>query len=129
VPWWAVNLDDVLVPRDYRGAEAALVARLRALPAGALVITDEPGFAYRAGRHLPPMLNDASIKRIQQGMITTDVVADAAARDDTCAVAIWSNRYGRELPGLTDALTDAGFEQVATFGGVRSLWLKPDCDP
>jgi hypothetical protein len=129
VPWWAMNLDDVLVPRDYHGAEAALVERLRVLPPGALVITDEPGFAYRAGRHLPPLLNDASIKRIQQGMITTDVVADAAARRDTCAVAIWSNRYGRELPGLTDALTAAGYQQAATFGGVRSLWLKPDCDP
>jgi hypothetical protein len=129
VPWWAVHLDDVLWPRDYRGAEAALVDALRALPDGAEVITDEPGFAYRAGRHLPPLLNDASIKRIEQGMITTDTIAEAAARREVCAVAIWSNRYGTELPGLPAALTRLGYEKVEGFGGVRSLWLEPDCDP
>jgi 4-amino-4-deoxy-L-arabinose transferase-like glycosyltransferase len=128
VPWWAVHLDDVLILRDYRGDEAALVEQLRALPDGAVVITDEPGFAYRTGHHLPPLLNDASIKRIEEGMITTEVVAQAAARSDVCAVAIWSNRYGRELPGLDDALTEAGFEEAESYGGVRSLWLKPDCD-
>jgi 4-amino-4-deoxy-L-arabinose transferase-like glycosyltransferase len=129
VPYWAVQMDDVLWPRDYSGAEAELVQELRDLPSGALVITDEPGFAYRAGRHMPPMLNDASIKRIEEGMITTDVVAEAAARSDTCAVAIWSNRYGRELPELTDRLAELGYEEARTWGGVRSLWLKPGCDP
>jgi hypothetical protein len=129
VPWWAVHLDDVLLRRDYRGDEAALVDELRALPDGALVITDEPGFAYRAGRYLPRLLNDASIKRIEQGMITTERVADAAARPDVCAVVIWSTRYGKELPGLTDALVEEGYEEAAAYGGVRALWLKPDCDP
>jgi hypothetical protein len=129
IPWWAVHLDDVLWPRDYRGAEAELVQALRDLPDGAQVITDEPGFAYRAGRHMPPMLNDASIKRIEEGMITTDVVADAAAEREVCAVAIWSNRYGRELPGLPAALEATGYVEAMTWGGERSLWLKPDCDP
>jgi hypothetical protein len=129
VPYWAVQMGDVLIPRDYSGAEAELVAALRDLPSGAQVITDEPGFAYRAGRHLPPGLNDASIKRIEEGMITTDGVLDAAAEPEVCAIAIWSNRYGRELPGLTDGLADLGLVEARTWGGVRSLWLKPDCTP
>jgi hypothetical protein len=129
VPWWATHLTDVLWARDYRGSEAALMQQLRALPNGAEVITDEPGFAYRAGRLVPPMLNDASVQRIDEGLITTDTIIDAARGSDVCAVAIWSSRYGRDLPGLTRELPDAGFEEAATYGGVRSLWLKRDCSP
>jgi Dolichyl-phosphate-mannose-protein mannosyltransferase len=129
VPWWAAHLTDVLWARDYRGDEAALAAQLRALPDNAQVITDEPGFAYRAGLRLPDGLNDASVQRVEQGMITTESVVEAARRPEVCAVAIWSDRYGRDLPGLTDALAEAGYEEAATYGGVRSLWLKPDCDP
>jgi hypothetical protein len=128
IPWWAVHLGDVLIPRDYRGDEAALVHELRALPSGAKVITDEPGFAWRAGRLLPDNLNDASIKRIDQGLVTTEVIADAAQEHDVCAVAIWSNRYGSELPDLPAALEDAGFEQTRTFAHDRSLWTKPACE-
>ena len=43
---------DILWPDGYSGAEAALVQRLRALPADALVISDDPGLAWRAG-HAP----------------------------------------------------------------------------
>jgi hypothetical protein len=129
VPWWATHLTTVLWPRDYLGAEAALMEEIRALPEGAQVITDEPGFAYRAGRTVPRNLNDASVQRIDQGMITTDIVVDAARAREVCAVAIWSDRYGRRLPGLQDALRDIGYEEAATYGGVRSLWLKPRCEP
>ena len=129
VPWWGAHLTDVLWARDYRGDEAALMAEIRALPPGARIITDEPGFAYRAGRLVPPNLNDASIQRIDEGMITPDTIIDAAQQADVCGVAIWSNRYGRALPGLQDRLRDAGYEEAATFGGVRSWWVKPDCTP
>jgi hypothetical protein len=129
IPWWIGHNTTVLWARDYRGSEAALVAQLRALPPDAKVITDEPGFAYRTNHRLPANLNDASVQRIDQGMITTDTIVDAARHDDVCAVAIWSSRYGRDLPGLQDALAELGFEEAATYGGVRSLWLKPDCDP
>ena len=103
--------------------------QIRALPPGAKIITDEPGFAYRAGRLLPDNLNDASVQRIDEGMITTDTVVEAARQPDVCAVAIWSSRYGKDLPGLQAALRDIGYEEAEEFGGVRSLWLKPDCNP
>ncbi len=129
IPWWAAHLTTVLWARDYRGSEAALMEQIRALPPGAKLITDEPGFAYRAGRLLPDNLNDASVQRIDEGMITTDTIVGAARQPDVCAVAIWSSRYGKDLPGLQAALRDIGYEEAETFGGVRSLWLKPDCNP
>lgn len=133
-PWWAAHLGDVLRPRDYRGQEAALVAELRALPTGTAVISDEPGFAWRAGHHAPPWLNDASVKRVRQGSITVGLIAEAAARPDTCAVVVWSRRYGAELPGLPEALADAGYVVAATFGGdtgvgPRTLYVDPACAP
>jgi len=92
------------------------------------VISDEPGFVYRAGLRTPPMLNDPSIKRIDQGSLTTDMVADAAADPRVCAVVVWSPRFARELPGLPDRLAVAGLEP-RSFGGDRTLWLRPDCRP
>jgi hypothetical protein len=127
IPWWVVHLDDVLWPGGYDGADARVVAALRELPDGAQAISDEPGLVWRAGLHTPRQLNDASIKRIEEGMITTDTVAAAAAEPEVCAVVVWSNRYGRELPGLPAALEAAGYERAETYGGVRKLWLKRPC--
>ncbi len=101
---------------------------LRALPSGAWVISDEPGFVYRAGMRTPPLLNDPSIKRIDQKLLTTDTVADAAADPRVCAVVVWSRRFARDLPGLADRLAAEGLEP-RSFGGDRTLWLRPDCRP
>lgn len=137
-PWWAVHLDDILMPDPYTGSDAAVVKRLRDLPDGAWVITDEPGLAWRAGRQMPPALDDASVKRIDQGMITTDFLAGAASARHVCAVAVWSYRYGARLPGLERALSDAGYEPAQRFSewkgpggerGRRTLWLKDGCSP
>ena len=129
VPWWALHLDDLLWPSGYEGADAALLEDLRALPADAQAISDEPGFLWRAEITTVDSLNDTSIKRINQGQITTDTVAAAAARPSVCAVVVWSNRFGKELPGLPDALAETGFEVEQEYGGVKKLWVKPDCDP
>jgi hypothetical protein len=129
VPWWAVQLSDVLWPQGYTGDEKAVVAALRELPPGAQAISDEPGLLWRAGRRTPPWLNDGSVKRIQQGNITTDVVAREAARDDVCAAVVWSFRWGSELPGLPEALRDLGYTPVARYTGPRTLWVKPSCRP
>jgi hypothetical protein len=124
-PWWVTHLDDLLWPRGYDGAADEVVTALRALPDGALVISDEPGLAWRAGYATVPGLNDTSIKRIDQGQITTASVADAAARDGVCAVVVWSNRFARELPGLAGALADAGYETSASWPPHRALWQRP----
>ncbi|MGQ0824787.1 MAG: ArnT family glycosyltransferase [Actinomycetota bacterium] len=128
-PWWAVHLDDMLWPDGYDGNEATLTTALRALPDGARGISDEPGFLWRAGITTVDQLNDTSIKRIDQGQITTESVARAAARPSVCAVVVWSNRFGHELPGLSDALRAAGFDREAEYDDERALWLKRDCDP
>ena len=128
IPFSIANLNDILWPTGYRGDAAELMRELEALPRDAWVISDEPGFVYRAGLRTPPMLNDPSIKRIDQGLLTTDMVADAAADPRVCAVVVWSPRFARELPGLPDRLAVAGLEP-RSFGGDRTLWLRPDCRP
>lgn len=127
VPWSIVHLNDILRPDGYRGNDAALVRDLRALPEGARVISDDPGFVWRAGRVTPPLMNDASIKRIDQDLLTTRTVSEAAARDDTCAVVIWSARFGDALPGLRPALQRAGYEQTEHFAHNHELWTKTGC--
>jgi hypothetical protein len=128
VPWWALQLGDILWPQPYRGAEAAVVADVRALPKGAWVISDEPGLAWRAGRRMPANLVDASVLRVLEHMITTPVIARAAADPHVCAVVIWSTRYG-SLPGLPAALRRGGYAIEHRYGGIRAYWLKqtPRC--
>jgi hypothetical protein len=128
VPWSVANLHDILWPTGYRGAAAELVHTLKGLPRNAWVISDEPGFVYRANLRTPPLLNDPSVKRIDQGLLTTDMVADAAADHRVCAVVVWSARFARDLPGLAARLAAAGL-QPHSYGGDRVLWLRPNCRP
>jgi hypothetical protein len=127
-PFSVANLHDVLWPTGYRGDAAALMRELKALPRDAWVISDEPGFVYRAGLRTPPLLNDPSVKRIDQKLLTTDMVADAAADPRVCAVVVWSPRFGRDLPGLAGRLSADGLEP-RPFRGGRALWLRPGCEP
>jgi hypothetical protein len=128
LPWSIANLHEVLWPTGYRGDAAVLMRELRVLPRDAWVISDEPGFVYRAGLRSPPLLNDPSVKRIDQGLLTTDLVAGAAADPRVCAVIVWSPRFARDLPGLAERLRAERLEPHA-FGGDRTLWLRPDCRP
>jgi hypothetical protein len=129
VPWWALHLGGVLWPQPYHGAEARVVAEMRLLPKDAWVISDEPGLAWRAGRRMPAMLVDGSVLRVLEHMVTTPVVARAAADPRVCAVLVWSTRYG-DLPRLGEALSTAGYTPADRFGGVRAYWLKrtPHCE-
>jgi hypothetical protein len=126
-PFWWSSARPMLWPDAPDGPTAAVVADLEALPPGAQVITDELGLAWRADRLVPGELVDASIKRIQQEQITTDVLLDAAAEPEVCAVAVWSARYG-DLPGLAERLADEGYEVAAEYGGPRVLYVKQDCE-
>ena len=53
LPWYVVNVHTMLWPSPYRGEDAAAVGRIRALPQGAWVISDEPTFIWRAGPSHP----------------------------------------------------------------------------
>jgi len=126
-PWSVHNLHSILVPTGYRGDDAAIMQQLRALPSDAQVISDDPGFVFRAGLRTPKLMNDTSEKRIDQHLLTTATVADAAAGPRVCAVVVWTPRFGRELPGLPAALRRAGLVPADRYGNGRVLWLRPTC--
>jgi hypothetical protein len=59
-----------------RVATGAVLACLRALPAGSLLVTDDQGIAARAGLRTPSWLADTSRVRISSGHLTTgEIVA------------------------------------------------------
>jgi hypothetical protein len=126
-PWSAHNLHSILVPSGYRGDDAALMIRLRALPSNAQVISDDPGFVYRAGLRTPKLMNDTSEKRIDQHLLTTASVARTAANPRVCAVVVWTTRFAGELPGLPAGLRRAGLVPADRYGHNRTLWLRSSC--
>ena len=114
-PFWAVRNHTILWPHGYRGNEAAVVARLRQLPGDALVISDDPGLAWRAGHGPPGNFADPSFQRIEQGQITERSVARAAAADDVCGVVVSSPQHFGSLDGLPARLARRGLP----IGAVR----------
>ncbi len=128
VPYHLVHLSEVLWPAPPGPALAAARADLRALPAAALAISDDPGVVWRAGRRTPPDLVDTSILRIDSGRITATSLARAAAGRDVCAVLVWSHRFG-DLTALPDRLRQAGYVPAADYGGPKRLWRRGACAP
>jgi hypothetical protein len=128
-PWSASNLHVILWPTGYTGVSAELMHSLNSLPSGALAISDEPGFLYHADLGTPALMNDASVKRIDQHLLTTAMIEHAADNPKLCAVVVWSARFGRDLPGLPEALRHDGLEIAHTYGGLKTLWLRPVCRP
>ncbi len=131
IPWWVSNTHDILRPHHYSRPEATAVDRLRSLPAGARVISDDPGFAWRADRRVPGNFVDVSMKRFQQRQLTTDVVARAADDRAVCAVLVWSKDRLGSLPALPGRLAREGYEVVERFPGAdgRVLYARSDCEP
>jgi hypothetical protein len=131
VPWWIVNTRPMLWPESYTGSEQAVVDRLAALPKDAWVISDDPGFAWRADRRVPGDYVDVSMKRFQQRALTKrDVLRDA---DDprVCAVVVWSGDRLGSLPGLGAGFEELGYEVAARYPGPteRVLYERSGCDP
>ena len=127
LPWHVTQLRGVLWPRPYRGVEAALQADLKALPEGAWVLSDEPGFLWRAGRETAADFVDPSISLIRSERITEASLAAAAARPQVCGVLVWSPRF-RDFDGLPARLRAAGYDVAATYPGDRTLYEKADCE-
>jgi hypothetical protein len=129
IPWWASNARPVLWPDHYSRSESAVVARLRELPDGAWVISDDPGFAWRAGHRVPGQFVDVSMKRFQQRAITLADVSDAASDPRVCAVVVWSRDRLGSLAALPERLGRLGYARVATYPGptARSLYERSPC--
>jgi hypothetical protein len=124
-PFWVAENDSIIWPHGYRGNEAALVARLRELSDGALVISDDPGYAWRAGHGPPGELADPSFQRIENGQITTRSLARAAASREVCGVVVSSPQHFGSLPGLPTRLTAEGY-RAERFGSI-TLYRRARC--
>lgn len=124
-----IHTGDILWPSGYRAESAAVVDELQGLPEGALVISDDPGLVWRAGRATPPDLVDTSILRIESDRITPESLADAADDPSVCAVVVWSSTRFGSLEDLPDRLAERGYEVAANYDDVRTLYVRPDCDP
>ncbi len=107
----------------------AIVAALEELPDGALVLSDDPGFAWIAGRHPPPPLVDVSWARIQSGDLTSDEVLAGALDPDVCAVLFHSARFDFLDPRLDDELLANGYDLAEDYGNDERLYVKPRCAP
>ncbi|MFM8304748.1 MAG: ArnT family glycosyltransferase [Actinomycetota bacterium] len=124
LPVWVLGVVTIVRPGGYRGDDAEIARLLRALRPTAVVVTDEPGFAWRAGRRVPDGLVDVSVKQFDQQRITESDVVRAAREQDACAVLVTADeRFGR-WPDLETRLADAGYRTVWR-DGERRLLLRP----
>jgi hypothetical protein len=128
-PWWVSNVHEILWPGSYDRDEQAVVDRLRELPDDAWVISDDPGFAWRAEHRVPGNFVDVSEKRVQQRQLTAKVIARAAARPKVCAVVVWSDHRFGSLPALPDLLRGEGYHVAVRFDGARRIYERRDCAP
>jgi hypothetical protein len=126
IPLQALEVNTIVVPRGYHGYEAQLMTALRALPKNAQVISDSQGFVWQSGHYTPRWLNDNSLSRIEQGRLTTAMVAKGAAEAKTCAVVIWTTRFSNHLPGLRAALLAEDYAGRIYAPG-HELWVKHSC--
>lgn len=132
LPFQVVQLQPLLYPHDYRGHDAVVVERLRALPPDAWVLTDEPGPVWRSDLATDPFFVDPSELRTLPGQgasiaITEDRLVEAAAQARVCAVVVNSDRRFGSFTDLPERLVELGYEQVASFGGTRGVYVR-DCD-
>ncbi len=123
--FWAIENRAILWPHGYRGSEAAVVARIRELPRDALVISDDPGLAWRAGHGPPGDFADPSFQRIEQGRITEGSVARAAASPEVCGVVVSSPQHFGRLVGLGPRLGTEGY-RAERFGDI-TLYTRTRC--
>ena len=121
VPYHLVHAWGILHPSGYRDGSQAVVEVLRDLPDGALVVSDDPGIVWRAGRRTPPDLVDASGLRIETGDITSESVAEAASADDVCAVVVRSRERWGSFDDLPERLAAAGYTVAVERRGPSGL--------
>jgi hypothetical protein len=126
-PLQIAQVDNIVWPGGYTGSAAQVVAALHHLPEDARAISDSPGLVWQAGLTTPPMLNDSSNARIAAHLETTRSVSAAALGAGTCAVVIWTFRFGENLPGLRAALHGDGYALTANYGHDQELWLRRPC--
>jgi hypothetical protein len=117
----------ILWPGAYSGNDAALVAELERFPAGALVISDDPGWVWRSDHRPPGGFADVSYQRIDNRQITEDSLVAAARHSDVCGVIVSSPLHFRRFHTLPGRLEAEGYERL--HFGAKTLYRKGDCGP
>jgi len=135
LPFQAVTLRPLLLPRSYTGRTAEVVDALRTLPPQAWALSDEPGLVWRAGRATDPFYVDASVLRIDSRVgpirITEDRVVRAAEQPRVCAVVITSDERFGSWPDLPDRLEQIGYHRTVALGDEDDglgLWQRERCE-
>ncbi|MFN8026242.1 MAG: glycosyltransferase family 39 protein [Acidimicrobiia bacterium] len=126
-PVWIDRNTAILWPSGYSGNDRALVQKLETLPSDALVISDDPGWVWRADRRPPGDFADVSYQRIDNKGITEDSLVRAAKTSDVCGVIVSSPLHFRRFHTLPDRLEANGYERL--HFGAKTLYLKRDCRP
>ncbi len=133
LPLLVIQLDGLLSPGPYRGSEAEVVAIIEDLPAGAWVLSDEPGLVWRAGRRTTANMVDPSMLRVEQGRYSSATLAEEAALAQVCAVVVRSDQRFGSFPDLGEKLEAEGYSVVATsrsrVGDDQRVYTKADCVP
>jgi hypothetical protein len=119
----ADRLHDRELGEDARQA----VEMLETLPAGSLVVGDEPAMLYAAGRASPPWLTDTSFARIRAGYLTETDIVDALASPETCALLIWSGRFRELAPDLADTAEGLGYTDRTDYEPGHTLLRRGTC--
>lgn len=127
VPRHLSNNEDVIWRRDLIPVHEEVVAAQRALPDGALVISDRPGLVWVAGRHPPGDLVDPSWARIRSGSLSSADIVEATERPEVCAVLFYSGRFDWLDGRLAARLV--GYELETDWGDGRRLYLRRSCSP
>lgn len=105
-------------------SERAALAFMADLPAGTMVLTDEPGLAWWAERMVPADLNDTSSARIEAGNLTESYVVEALRAPEVCAYVPWSDRFAE---WFSIDPTDYGYVLIEDLGEGKLLYLRSDC--
>jgi hypothetical protein len=127
--FWFAAARPMLWPPLRSDAEAEVVGLLEDLPDGALVISDDPGVVWGAGRETPPDWVDGSVLLIESGRLDEDTVVARASEDDVCAVVVWSGERWGSFDGLAGRLAEQGYQVAAQPEDHKVLYLKEPCEP
>jgi hypothetical protein len=127
LPYHVDHAWSVLHPSGYGTRSSATIEELRALPDGALAISDDPGIVWRAGRRTPPDMVDASILRMQTDRITAASLERTAREPSVCAVVVTSRVRWGSFADLPRRLAGAGYEIAAGDDPASRVYVKSDC--
>ncbi len=125
LPIWVVGVYGIVRPGGYRGADAALESRLRALPSSAVVVTDEPGFPWRAGPPGPGRVRRRVGEAVRPGPHHRGRRATRRAGDPTRALSSSRPTSGSAACPISPSASPTRATSTVWRDGDRRLYVRP----